>query len=113
MTGVITPASNALWSVEDPQSDADWQELADAADALVDASEKIRRGGSGPNDMEWAADPAWQSFLSTLAGAASDAQDAAVAKDLDSLLDANDVLYPPCEECHLQFHPGVREQEFN
>lgn len=113
MTNVITPASNTLWSVEDPQSDAEWQDLADAAIALVDASESIGRGGSGPNDMEWAADPAWQAFLDTLTGAARAARDAAVAKDLDSLLGANDVLYPPCEECHLQFHPDVRQQEFN
>jgi cytochrome c556 len=113
MTDVITPASNTLWSVEDPQSDAEWQVLSAAAIALVDASEAIRQGGSGPNDMEWAANPAWQAFLNTLAGAASDARDAAAAKDLDSLLNANDVLYPPCEECHLQFHPGVSEQEFN
>lgn len=113
MTGVITPASNTLWSVEEPQSDAEWQDLADAANALIDASEIIRRGGSGPNDMEWAADPAWQAFMDILAGAARDAREAAIAKNLDSLLDANDVLYPPCEECHLQFHPDVRQQEFN
>ena len=113
MTDVVTPASNTLWSVEDPQTDADWLQFIDAASQIISAGEQIKRGGSGPNDAAWAGDPAWQAFADTLIGAAKDARKAAEAKDLDALFKANDVLYPPCEECHIQFHPGVDAEELN
>ena len=113
MTDVVTPASNTLWSVEDPQTDAEWLVFEDAASQLIAAGEQIKRGGSGPNDATWAADPAWQAFADTLIDAANDARNAAQAKDLDALFNANDVLYPPCEECHIQFHSGVDVEELN
>ena len=113
MTDVITPASNTLWGVEDPASDAEWQELADAATLIIEAAESFRKGGSGPNDDKWATDPAWLAFTDTLIGAARNANDAAKEKNLDALFNANDVLYPPCEECHMQFHPGVAGEDVN
>ena len=109
MMTVITPATNALWGVEDPSTVDEWQALADSATLVIDAAATMKLGGSGPSDMQWAADPAWQSFTDTLAAAAADAYSAAMDKDLAALYQANDVLYPPCEECHLQFHPGVRD----
>lgn len=113
MTDVVSPASNTLWGVADPQTDAEWLVLIDAASQLIAAGEQIKRGGIGPNDATWAADPAWQAFADTLIGAANDARNAAQTKDLDALFTANDVLYPPCEECHIQFHPGVDAEELN
>ena len=113
MTDVVTPTSNTLWSVEDPQTDADWLVFIDAASQMIAAGEQIKRGGTGPNDAARAEDPAWQAFADTLIGAAIDARGAAEAKDLDALLNANDVLYPPCEECHIQFHSGVDAEELN
>jgi cytochrome c556 len=94
-------------------SEADWQRLVDAARSIIRSGEQIRAGGNGDYDADWASTPDWQAYLDTMIGAATDASDAATRQDLDALLQANDVLYPPCEECHLQFHPGVREQEFN
>jgi len=90
MLDVITPATNTLWDVEDPQSDADWSVFIDAASQVITAGEQIKRGGSGPNDMTWAADPAWQAFADTLIGAGNDARKAAEAKDLDALFEANE-----------------------
>lgn len=113
MTDVVTPASNTLWGVEDPQTDADWLQLIDAASQMIAAGVEIKRGGSGPNDAAWAGDPAWQAFADTLIGAAKGARSAAEKKDLDALFNANDLLYPPCEECHIQFHPGVDAEELN
>ena len=113
MLDVVTPAANTLWGVADPQTDADWNVFVVAASQVIAAGEQIKRGGSGPNDMTWAAEPAWQAFADTLIGAANDARDAASAKNLDALFEANDVLYPPCEECHIQFHPGVDAEELN
>jgi len=113
MLDVVTPATNTLWGVADPQTDADWNVFVVAASQVIAAGEQIKRGGSGPNDMIWAAEPAWQAFADRLIGAAIDAGDAASAKNLDALFEANDILYPPCEECHIQFHPGVGAEELN
>jgi len=113
MLDVVTPATNTLWGVENPQTDADWSVFVVAASQVIEAGAQIKRGGSGPNDMQWAADPAWQAFADTLIGAAVAARNAAETKNLDALFEANDVLYPPCEECHIQFHPGVDAEELN
>lgn len=113
MLDVVTPATNTLWGVADPQTDAEWNVLVVAASQVIAAGEQIKRGGSGPDDMTRAADPAWQAFADRLIGAANDARDAASGKNLDALFEANDVLYPPCEECHIQFHPGVGAEELN
>lgn len=110
MITVITPATNTLWGIEDPQTDADWQVFVDAADTVIEAGQSMKQGGSGPDDAKWAAEPAWQAFADALISAGRDARDAAVKKDVEAMYTAGEVLYPPCEECHLQFHPGVKSQ---
>jgi cytochrome c556 len=64
-------------------------------------------GGTGAMDGAWASEPAWQAFNRVMLDASRDALAAARARDHDALLAAGDVLYPPCEGCHLQFNPGV------
>lgn len=110
MISVITPATNTLWGVEDPTSDGDWKSLRDAADATLAATKMIKHGGSGANDTEWARNPEWQAFADTMLAAAQDAREAIEQRDLEALLEANDVLYPPCENCHNRFHPGLNQQ---
>ena len=108
MVSAITPATNTLWGVEDPQSMEDWQELEDAAIVVIASALLIREGGAGPDDDTWAADSAWQGFVADMIDAAIASRDAVRQRDLDALLSAGDVLYPPCEECHLQFHPDMQ-----
>jgi cytochrome c556 len=108
MQTVVVPASDTLWGIEDPQTDDDWQVFVDAAQALIVASETIKQGGTGPNDAAWAASPDWQAFADRLLAASTAAKAAAEQRDLDGMFSAGDVLYPPCEECHLQFNPGVQ-----
>ena len=108
MVTVVTPATDTLWGIEDPQSDDDWQVFIDAANAVVDAGETIKVGGTGPDDNTWANDPAWDAFADRLIGAGLDARNAAINKDIEAMYTAGEVLYPPCEECHIQFHPGVQ-----
>ena len=111
MTTVVTPASDTLWGVENPQSTEEWQVFIDAADAIVDAGRAMKTGGTGPNDAEWAAEDAWQAFTDQLISAGEDARAAAENRDLDAMFTAGEVLYPPCEECHLQFNPAVAGQQ--
>jgi len=108
MVTVIAPATDTLWGIEDPKTDADWQVFIDAANVVIDAGETIKIGGTGPNDNTWASDPTWDAFADTLIGAGVDARNAANNKDIEGMYTAGEVLYPPCEECHIQYHPGLQ-----
>jgi len=108
MVTVVTPATDTLWGIEDPQTQADWRVFIDAANVVISAGETIKDGGTGPMDNEWAADPDWDAFADRLIGAGVDARKAAEEKDVEAMFTAGEVLYPPCEECHLQFHPGMQ-----
>ena len=108
MISVVTPATDTLWGIEDPQTDDEWQVFIDAAEAVIDAGKTIKVGGTGPSDNEWAQDPEWQAFADQLIRAGEDARLAAQNKDLEAMYTAGEVLYPPCEECHIAFHPGVQ-----
>ena len=108
MEKTITTASNTIWAAyEPPASDEDWLKLEDAGVTMLVASQVLALGGTGPMDEEWARDPAFKAFNMALINASASALAAARARDHDALLAAGDALYPPCEECHLQFNPGV------
>ena len=114
MVTVVTPATNTIWGIEDPQTDEDWQVFIDAAAQLIDAATRIKAGGAGPNDAAWAEDPEWQRYADLLIESGVEIQEAARDRDLDTLMNvSNDKMYPPCEECHIVFHPGLQEQEIN
>ncbi|MDH4108441.1 MAG: hypothetical protein OEW35_09000 [Gammaproteobacteria bacterium] len=108
MESVITPASDILWAVEDPQSDEDWRALEHAAIATIAGSVLVAQGGAGPEDDAWASEPEWRAFNGIMLKAATDGLAAIRARDLDALYNANDALYPPCEGCHVAFNPGVQ-----
>ncbi len=114
MVNIVTPVTNTIWGIEDPQTDEEWQVYIDAAEQLVDAATRIKAGGAGPNDSAWATEADWQRFADILIESGQAIATAAAKKDLDTLIEvSNDQMYPPCEECHIQFHPGLQEQEVN
>ena len=108
MESVITPATNTLWGAEDPQSDQEWQLLEDAAITTITAGKLVALGGTGSSDAQWASKPEWQAFNDVMIKAAVDALQAIRERDIDALHVANDILYPPCEGCHIAFNPGVQ-----
>ena len=111
METTITEGSNAIWNAYDPPtSDDQWKALEQAALKLVDAAKINAIGGTGPMDNEWAKQPAWKPFNDAMLAASEAALAATKAKDHAALLTASDVLYPPCEGCHLVFNPGVVNQ---
>ena len=111
METAITDASNAIWNAFDPpKSDEQWAALERAALALIEATKLNAVGGTGPMDKEWAAQPAWKPFNEAMLQASQGALTAIRAKNHEALLAASDQLYPPCEGCHLQFNPGVVNQ---
>lgn len=110
MVTVITPATDIIWGIDDPQTADDWQVFIDAANVVIEAGETIKVGGTGPNDNEWASDPAWDAFADRLIAAGVDTIKASGNRDVEAMYAAGEVLYAPCEECHIQFHPGFQEQ---
>ncbi len=112
MVVTITPATDTLWGVDDPQTDAEWQVLDAAAVAVIETFEKIRSGGGGPNDDAWASEAKFQAYIDEEVAAGEAARAAIAAKDLDALFSAGDALYPPCENCHIDFNPGVEEEPY-
>jgi hypothetical protein len=108
MEKTITPATNTIWNAyEPPTTDEQWAALEEAAVTLLVAANVVAIGGTGPMDNEWVKQPAWKAFNQIMINAGNDALQAIRARDHDALLTASDVMYPPCEGCHLQFNPGV------
>jgi hypothetical protein len=108
MEQTITPATNALWNAYDPPTDEEqWVALEEAAVTLLVASNVNALGGTGPMDNEWVQEPSWGAFNQVMINAGRDALAAIRARDHEALLEAGDVLYPPCEGCHQLFNPGV------
>jgi hypothetical protein len=107
MEKTITPVTNTLWGAPDQPTDEQWAALEEASITLLVAADAVGRGGAGPNDAEWASSPAWAAFNDVMTNAARDALQAIQARDRAALAVAGDVLYPPCEGCHLQFNPAV------
>ena len=110
MVTIMTPATDTIWGIENPQTDEDWQVFIDAANVVIEAGETIKVGGTGPNDNDWAGDPAWDVFAERIIAAGADTIKAAESRDVDAMYAAGEALYSPCEECHIQFHPGFQEQ---
>lgn len=103
----ITPATNTLWNVPERPTDEQWAALEQASITVLVAADAIARGGAGESDAKWVGNPAWAAFNEAMIKADLDALKAIRARDFQALLAAGDVLYPPCEGCHLQFNPGV------
>ena len=112
MTDTVTPASDIIWGVEDPQTDAEWQVLDDAAVTLMETFEATRKGGGGPSDDAWASEAGFQVYIDQEMVALEQARAAIEARDLDGLFDAGGELYTPCEECHIDYNPAVSGEEF-
>lgn len=109
MVSAVTPATNTLWAAEDSPDEEGWQALADAAVVVIASGTLIKTGGSGDGDVGWAAEPAWQAYADTMIEAAVDALAATEARDIEALMTATEVMYPPCEECHTHFHPEMQQ----
>jgi hypothetical protein len=107
MEKTITPATNTLWNVPDAPTDEQWNALEEASVTLLAAASAVAAGGAGSKDVEWAGNPAFKAFNRAMTEAGVAALAAIRGRDTQALLAAGDVLYPPCEGCHLQFNPGV------
>ncbi len=98
MSAIIAPMTSTLWGAYDIQTDAQWQELENAALTVVAAGTLLEQTG------EHAVNQDWQEFSRQLTDAARVALEAIANRDEEALFNAgNDQLYPPCESCHQRY----------
>lgn len=110
MESAIMPATNTLWDIYAPETDEQWQELREAAVATIDAAGLLEAMSDDPAAIATTA-PEFQAFNKIMREAANDALLAIDQRDVLALQKATEELYPPCENCHLKFNPGVIDQQ--
>jgi hypothetical protein len=96
---VVIPASDAVFVVGKaaPKNDKEWAAVEGGAAKLIDAGKVLA-------DEAPASDGAnWTRLAKAMADAAAVAGRAAKEKNVDAVLDAGDVLYTTCEDCHRQY----------
>ena len=104
MNGIITPATNTIWGAYQLETDAQWQEVENAAFAVIGAANLLAIGGSAEGEADAAATEQWQEFNAQMLAASRQVLAAVAVRDEEALSDAgNNALYPPCEGCHQQF----------
>ena len=104
MNGLITPTTTTIWGAYQLESDAQWQEVRNAALSVIAAGNLLQLGGSGEGESAMAAEADWRSYNQQMIDAARKVIIATNNKDEEALSAAgNDALYPPCESCHQQY----------
>ncbi len=101
---MISPSSDVIFSIgsQEPETEADWQALEDAAVILTEAGNLFMMEGRKKDDGLWM----------ELAGAMSDAGAAALTaaqtRNLDGVFEAGNTLIEVCEACHQPYRDGGR-----
>jgi len=99
MKSVVIPESNAVFGVGKvaPKNDKDWTAVQDSAAKLVDAAKLLMLQAPATGGANWVR------YSKEMADVAATVGRAAQAKNVDGVLDAGDVLYSACEDCHKQY----------
>ncbi|MDA0280910.1 MAG: cytochrome c556 [Pseudohongiellaceae bacterium] len=104
MNGLITPTTTIIWGAYQLETDAQWQEVKNAALSVIAAGNLLQFGGAGEGEAAAAVEADWKTYNQQMIEAARLVMLAADNKDEEALSAAgNDALYPPCESCHQQY----------
>lgn len=109
MVALVNDAADPVWRAawRTPESEADWRELERRAFQLEIAGTLLALPGTGPQDAEWSANPAWQTFATRLRASGETAVAAVQARDTERISLAGDEIVEVCEACHLVFKPDL------
>jgi hypothetical protein len=99
MKAVVIPASDAVFVVGKgaPKNDKEWAAVESGAAKLIDAGKTLANEAPATGGANWI------KLSKAMADAAAVAGKAAKEKNVDAVLDAGDVLYTTCEDCHRQY----------
>jgi cytochrome c556 len=101
---LITPATTTIWGAYQLETDAQWQEVRNAALSVIAAGNLLQFGGAGEGEAATAVKAGWKTYNQQMIEAAKLVILAADNKDEEALSVAgNDALYPSCESCHQQY----------
>jgi hypothetical protein len=101
MKEIVTPTTDALWSVgAAPRSDDEWQVLEAAARRLMD------EGGAMPLPHE-GAEADWVDLRVAMVQAANRGYLALQRRNFPEFTEASDALYESCENCHAKYLKGA------
>lgn len=104
MNALVTPTTNTIWGAYQLQTDAEWQEVENAAFGVIAAGNLLIAGGAGDGEQQMAGEADWQQYNQQMIAAARQVLAAVAQRDEEALSAAgNDALYPPCESCHQQY----------
>jgi len=103
MKSVIIPASTVVFEVSNaaPRNDGEWSAVEGSAAKLIDAAKVLARQAPAADGADWTR------LSKAMADAAATAARAAKGKNADAVVDAGDILYTTCEDCHKQLHEEV------
>ena len=99
MKAIVIPASDAVFAVgkAPPKTDREWAAVESGAARLIEAGKSLEAEAPATGGANWTR------FPKAMADAAAVAGKAAKARNVDAVLDAGDVLYTTCEDCHRQY----------
>lgn len=105
MIKVIYPVSDTVLYVASrpPQTEADWKVLERDAMLLAETANLMLMPQRALDDGQWMKD----TKLMLDAGLA--AYEAALARDIDALIELNDPVYQSCVVCHQHYRPAYLE----
>jgi cytochrome c556 len=104
MNALLTPATNTIWGAYQLETQAQWQEVENAALTVIAAAELLAAGGALEADQASAAEADWQAWNNDMIAAAEQVLNAVQEQDEQAVSEAgNNALYPPCESCHQQY----------
>jgi hypothetical protein len=106
MVKVIYPFSDAIFYVEReaPKNDGEWIALETKTLALAEIGNLLMSPGRAYNQDQWMKD------AQLLVDVGNAAYKAAVARNLQGLIDLNADLYESCQSCHEHYRPGYRRR---
>ncbi|MAK59890.1 MAG: hypothetical protein CMK09_02820 [Ponticaulis sp.] len=109
MADVYDPAADGIWTNSGwvltmegeeslfPTNDAEWQEVADHADNLVNLTRELQ------DDKYAAGDQEWKAIADGVIVFAEEAKQAALNKDEQELFDVGGDIYRACVACHQRY----------
>lgn len=105
MNSIVTPTTAIIWGAYELEAESEWMDVKNAALSLIDAGALLNADGLQGEERLIAQEDAWKEFNAQMISAAEKVIEAVEAKDEERLFSVgNDLLYPPCESCHQEYH---------
>ena len=110
MVGMVDDSADMLWAVGNgdlPRDEHDWYLVRNSAYQTIIGSKAMQLAGTGPNDVDWVADPEWQRLSDELSAIGMEALSLAEAQQVEGWDALGDRLVQNCLACHEQFKPEI------